>query len=78
MVDEGPESMVLKSWPCCQCKEGGDIGEKSIQSYALEIAVALMTRAVMMLLVQCHYLGYDHLPGRPLQRTKFPPFAIVT
>ena len=39
----------------------------------MEIAVALMTRAVMMLLVQCHYLGYDHLPGRPLQRTKFIP-----
>ena len=38
----------------------------------MEISVALMTRAVMMLLVQCHYLGYDHLPGRPLQRTKFP------
>ena len=35
MVDEGPESMVLESLSCCQCKEEGDIGEKSIQSHAL-------------------------------------------
>ena len=49
--------MFLKSWPCCQRKEEGDIVQECTEPCTMEIAAALMTRAVMMLLLQCHYLS---------------------